>query len=117
MLLDQVSECECVKQPLASNANPKGNEWARLHLVMYGDDSNNTRGAFSSSELPKIHDACKLKKKVAEIWKYVTSLSLEDAELMDPDILKLCKQQLAAYNDHCVRVNDTTEADRKMEAF
>ena len=116
-LLDQVTECECVNQPLASNANPKGNKWARLHLVMYGGDSNNTRGAFSFSELPKIPDACKLKKKVAEIWKYVTTLSPEDEGLFDSDIVKSCKQQLSAYDENCKRVNDTTDADRKMEAL
>ena len=66
-LLDHVTQCDCVNQPLASNANPKGNKWARLHLVMYGGGGTNTRGAFSFSDLPKIQDACKLKKKVAEI--------------------------------------------------
>ena len=44
-------------------------------------------------------------------------MPLEEEELIDTETVKLCKQQLKAYNENCARVNDTTDADRKMEAL
>ena len=114
-LLDQVTECDCVNQPLAANSNPKGNKWARLYMVMYGGGTFG-RGAFAYSELPRIGDACKLKKKVGEIWKYIVGLNDEDAALVDNVIVETCKRQLQAYESNCAKVNDTTESERKMEA-
>ena len=57
VLLTQVQECECVKQPNASNVNPKGNRWVRLYMNCYGGTSDGSRGALANTALVYLSDA------------------------------------------------------------
>ena len=47
VLLTQVAECECVKQPTAVNTYGKGNKWAKLHENLYGGGDSCERGAMA----------------------------------------------------------------------